>query len=197
MRVNTYTRHPQITAQYRLDVSTITRGDRLKRCDRAEGRVHGGDTLQRMDSEVALDCHLTHLISGSPSSRHRDTVLSRLKFQHSEMLLFRVPFLGKPNDRPTQYEDRKARFGRHRFMVETAGTVRCVYFFAYCPPLYATDFIRKDLNHTRTLISHILRQQPPIRPNYQSWYPARVEDLLERPIGLLPVQQQLSSFSHL
>jgi hypothetical protein len=42
------------------------------------------------------------------------------------MQRFRFPFLDHSYDRPTQYEDRKARFGRHRFVeAEAVGAVRC------------------------------------------------------------------------
>ncbi|KAH9021463.1 hypothetical protein EDB85DRAFT_2120231 [Lactarius pseudohatsudake] len=40
------------------------------------------------------------------------------------MLLFRIPFFGRADDRPTQHEDRRAQFGRHRFAVEAASAGR-------------------------------------------------------------------------
>lgn len=47
------------------------------------------------------------------------------------MQWFRFPFLGNAYGRSTQYEDRRARFGRHRFAEATQKTVRC----GYCPAL--------------------------------------------------------------
>jgi hypothetical protein len=68
-----------------------------------------------------------------PLSSYRPTT-----YQHSQMELLRIPFRKAYNGPKILYEDRKARFGRQRFVVEGGETTRGLVgprLFPGIPPL--------------------------------------------------------------